>query len=342
MKVNKSGFIVTVVFTAVFLVLGIVLVCLPAPYSPVTVSTELTVYNVRDYTTISGTLKNTSEAPVTITEWVFVISTDGESEEYGERNLSISLQPDEEYRLNNYGYYSYGNALSVINMTAKINGKTYTVFSKTRRTFAFGIISFIMAAVFAIAVVAVLVGNKRKQKRYDMICANLGQMECHAQFLTGAYSPKGAVGKAVAKSAVSALGGLLMALFFGFGAYKIYGANNAAEFVLTDGGLFFGKPNKYGIDLNNMTFIPNGNLPATLTVKKSYVMMKNDANGDVFSFNTKNCGVTSEQLAERLNAFLHPVKEEASSAISGVAESATAAEHNTPVNEEKDDPFGDL
>lgn len=341
MKVNKSGFIVTIVFTAIFLVLGIVLVCLPAPYSPVTINGELTVYNVRNYTTISGTLKNTSEAPVTITEWKFEIRTEGESEEYGGDGLNITLQPDEEYRLN-YGYYNSKEVLSVLKMTAEIDGKTYTVFSKTQPTFWFGILSFIFAAVFAIAVVATLVGNKQKQKRYDMICANLGQMECHAQFLTGAYSPKGAVGKAVAKSAVSALGGFLMAFLFGFGAYKTYGVNTAAEFVLTDGGLFFGKPNKYGIDLNAMTFIPNGNLPATLTVKKNYVTMKNDANGDVFSINAKNCGITSEQLVERLNAFLHPVKAEAPSAVSDVAESGITAEHSKPVVDDKDDPFGDL
>ncbi len=173
MKVSKSGFIVSIVFTAIFLVLGIVLMCLPAPYSPVTVSSELTVYNGSTYTTINGTLKNTSDAPVTITEWEFVISTVGENDECGGNGLNITLQPDEEYRLTNYGYYSSEKALSVLKMTAKINGKTYTVFSKSKPTFGFGIVSFFLAGVFVMSAAATQFGNKRKQKRYDMIRANL-------------------------------------------------------------------------------------------------------------------------------------------------------------------------
>ncbi len=229
----------------------------------------------------------------------------------------------------------------------------------------------VFAGCFVIAAIVSFFGIKRQRQRYEMIAANLSQMECHAQFIAGAFNAKGAAGKAAAKTAASVIGGFFMAFFFGFGAYKIYGANNAAEFVLTDGGLFFGPPSKGGVNLNGMTFISNGSLPATLTVKKNYVLMKNAANGDVFTFNTKSAGIPSEQFAERLNAFLHPSKAAAAAAAAdpfnesnnaAVAQSSApqtadaAAEGQTEqtaeaaVNEEapaeqvnnSDDPFSDL
>lgn len=224
---------------------------------------------------------------------------------------------------------------------------------------------------FAIAAVVSFFGIKRQRRRYEMIAANLSQMECHAQFITGAFNAKGAAGKAAAKTAASVLGGFFMAFFFGFGAYKIYNPNNVAEFVLTDGGLFFGPPSKSGINLNGMTFIANGSLPATLTVKKNYVLIKNAANGDVFTFDTKSAGIPSEQFAERLNAFLNPAKAAASAAAAdpfnesnnaavaqssapqtaeAAAEGQAAQTAEAAVNKEapaeqvnkSDDPFADL
>lgn len=228
----------------------------------------------------------------------------------------------------------------------------------------FALIMFVMAAIFLIAAIASLLSMKKQKKRYEMICNNLSQMDCHAQLIIGAYGEKGAAGKAAAKTAASAIGGLLMALFFGFGAYKVYGANNSAEFVLTDGGLFVGRPTKNGFDFNNMTFIANGQIPATVTVKKNCVLMKNNLTGEYFNFNTKSSGLDSKQLAERLEKFLHPAKIEtpavtvpvddpfaestpAQAAAEPVTESKTTVEEAKPVGEEgakqlpPDDPFAD-
>lgn len=210
-----------------------------------------------------------------------------------------------------------------------------------------GLMMFVLAAIFVIAALASLVTIKRQKKRYEMLCANLSQMDCHAQFLIGAYGEKGAAGKAAAKTAASAIGSIFMALFFGFGAYKVYGANNSAEFVLTDGGLFVGRPARSGFDLNNMTFIENGKIPATVTVKKNCVIMRNDFTGEYFNFNTKNSGADAQQLAERLNNFLHPARKEAPAATDPFAENGEQAVQETANTQDAvkqlppDDPFAD-
>ena len=196
----------------------------------------------------------------------------------------------------------------------------------------------ILALCCLIATIATAFSVKRQNKRYAMIAANLEQMDCHAQFIIGQYGEKGAAGKAAAKTAASALGGALMAVFFGFGAWRVYGANNQAEFVLTDGGLFVGRPDRTGFDFANMAFIENGSLPATLKVKKNSVIMK-ASNGDNFNFNTKMSGIETEQLVQRLNNFLNPAPKAQPVAESGVNENTNEQESAKQLP--PDDPFAD-
>ena len=177
---------------------------------------------------------------------------------------------------------------------------------------------------------------KKQQKRFNTIIADLSKMDNNAQYLTGAYGGKGETGKAVAQTAVSAVGGAIFAGLFGFGAFKVYGANNVSEFVVTDDGLYIGKPNKYGFSLNNMTFMEKTTFQNTsLTVKKNFVLMKNSVTGEYFKLFTKNSGTTSEQLAERLNGFIN--LSQALSTGSPVTGSAVAEENIAPPA----DPFAE-
>lgn len=305
MKTNKSGVIVSAVITVVFIALGLLMFFLPGKVSPLKVTEEIQISSGQHTLYIDGKVKNESDNPIYVSYMYFTVtSSTGTYEE--QFKAEITLQAGEEYEISLQDGSFYGTPRSLTEVSAVIDGTEYSIYGSANGYKVIAVVLFIFAAVFAIAFISALIGLGKQKKRNELIVAKLSQMDCHAQYFMGEYGGKGQAGKAAAKTAMSAIGGAISAILFGFGAYKIYGGNNLMEFVVTDDGLFTGNPNKNSFQIENMNFIAKtGFQNSTVTEKKNYVILQNNVSGEFFKLNTKNSEVTSAQLAERFNGFIN-------------------------------------
>lgn len=312
MKSNKAGFIIILVITVLFAIGGVVVALLPKPYSPVTVSEAVQINKSGTEINIFGKLKNETEEQVTVTFLEIDIDTNGPVL-LAQMSHPIEIAAGDEYDLNGFSVKSGGySPKRVTEVKVRVDGITYTIYESTSTKTLGCIILFAMAGLFAICAIVMLVGYSRGKKRYAEITQALSSMEGNGVFLSGAYGVKGGAGKAAAKTAASVTVGALSALFFGFGVYKVYGANTPKEFVVTDNGLYVGAPLKKGFNLSGMNYFAKGTFPdSVVTVKKKQVIMLNNNTGESFVFNTQKDGVTAQQLAERLQSLISaPAHEE--------------------------------
>lgn len=312
MKSNKVGFIITLVIALLFAIGGVIVLLLPKPYSPVTVSETVQASKSGAYISIFGKLKNETEEQVTVTFLEVDIDTNG-PKILASTNEHIEIAAGDEYDLNGFAVESDGySPTRVTEVKVRVDGVTYTIYESTSTKTLGCIILFAMAGVFGICAIVMLVGYSRGKKRYAEISKTLSSMEGNGVFLSGAYGVKGGAGKAAAKTAASVTVGALSALFFGFGVYKVYGANTPKEFVVTDNGLYVGAPAKNGLNFSGMTYFAKGTFPdSVVTVKKRQVIMLNNNTGESFVFDTQKDGITAQQLAERLQTLISaPAHEE--------------------------------
>lgn len=135
------------------------------------------------------------------------------------------------------------------------------------------------------------------------------------------------------KSALSALGGAISAIFLGAGFYKVYSSSNPKEFILTDDALFVNDPKSANTALDTMTRLDGSNLPdPTVAAKKNLVTLTSADGEIVLSFNYKNSGITADELVAKLNALFSKRPAPADSPVfDGIENNAATAEPVTPV-----------
>ncbi len=337
MRMKKSGLIATIIITVLFLALGVGTIILRTT-SPLQVSEDLVLTQSGNELTIRGKVKNESENAIEISMFYFTVTSSvGTYEEYF--NPEVTLQPGEEYVINLTDNSFYGTARRMTEFSAVIDGTRQTVYESGVSSIVLSGIMFVFAGAFAIISVISIIALIKLKKRYDEATASLANMECHAEYFEGVYGGIGSKGKAAAQTAASALGGAISAFLFGFGSYKVYGANsNAFEFVITDDGMYFGKLNKGKVELANMNFVEKSEFKdAIIAVKKKSVIIRNDNKCDYYELFTKKNGTSAEQLAERLNGF----KTAANEVPNMLGESAVAGGGSVEEAAVPEDPFAD-
>lgn len=333
MKAKKAGIIVCIVFAVIFAAAGVVLMLLPEPYTPVAVGEEVRVSHSSGHIFFSGTLKNDSDEPLTITYLEIEVRVDGGTETcYTDEDALLA--PGEEYDLEDLYVNSWSSPDYISQIKVEVNGVEYTVYSSSGRYFAWTVLAFLLTLVFVILGIVSIVGYVNLNKRYRQAETEIAAVGGDPVLAVGYYGRKGEAGKAAAKTALWALGGAASALLFGFGTYKVYGANEAKEFVVSDDGLYIGNPSKSKFDLRNMQFIPKNGIPdSEVAAAKKRVTMTNLATGEFFVFDlSSNNAVTAEALKARIENMLssrQPVQE------------AAPAQEDSALNADGDDPFGE-
>lgn len=332
MRTNKVSCFVVLFFALIFAVAGTVMLLLPEPTSPVTVTGTPSVKSSNGYIELYFTLKNESDEDVKITYLEVNVSTNSGSEKAFDRDsLIIKAGGTEKCE---YYFQSYSRPTGITEITVRINGKEYYAYGSNSSLETAAVIFFILAILFAILSMLNFVSLAKQKKRYKSINKEIEEKFAgNAIFAVGYCSKQGEAGKAAAKTAASVAGGAIFAGLFGFGAFKTYGANAAKEYVVSNEGLFVGNPLKKGFNLGGMNYFAKGSLPETeITVKKKRVTLTNRLSGEYFVFDLSgNKSVTTEQLVEKLNNLLVPSEV--------ISQSSAAAGNNEAAAIKEDDPF---
>lgn len=319
-------------FAVIIAVLGVVMVLLPTPTSPVTVTGTPKVYKSASYyIDLEFTLKNESENDITISSIEVHVSTNTGSE--GAKNNNSITIPAGGTKECDYCFESYDRPERISSIIVKIKGTEYYAYGKDPGTKPMGFVLFVIAAIFAVLAIVSFVGVSKQNKRYKMIEQEVDSAFAgKALFVVGQYGKKGDAGKAAAKTAASVLGGAIFAGLFGFGAFKVYGANSMKEFVVTDDRLLVGNPMKNGFSLNTMDYMGKTAFSESeITVKKKIVTLKNKISGEYFTFNlTSNSSVTPEQLTEKLNKLIAPAASNAQGEVAAENAEAPATDNSDP------------
>lgn len=309
MKANKASCFVLLVIALIFAIIGAVVLLLPKEVSPVTVSDTPIVRKSGGYITVYFTLENESDKDVEITYIEFKITTNNETEIW-QVNENMTLAAGESSKLT-YKDTSYNSPNKITEISIRIDGKKYYVYEVSSTSDTVAVVCFIFAIVFGILAVCCFVGVLKQEKRYQSIKQEINdKFAGNAIFAVGCYGKKGESGKAAAKTAASVAGGAVFAVLFGFGTYKIYGANAPKEFVISDDGLYVGDPLKKGFDLGGMNYMEKGSFNQTeIKVKKKQVTLNNLSSQEFFMFDLSgNKEVTPEQLVEKLNNLVAPIE----------------------------------
>lgn len=333
MKVKKTSVLVSLVIAAVCLIAGLIIMFLPnnsPDNSPVAVSEKIRVHSSSGYIFFEGKIKNVTDETATIT-CILVDVNVSDGDIIADITKVIELQPGAELDLSDYYLEDWGTAYGVNELVVTVNGQEYTVYKSMPLKTVGAVVLYIIAAIFGFAALSAFIRLNRTQKRYNSIEEALGKAENNAVFMVGNYGKAGDAGKAAAKTATSVIGGVLSTLFLGAGYYRFYGVDNQHEFVLTDEGLYAGKPGKGDINLSNMMLI-GGNCfkDFNVSVKKKQVVLSHKVNGDVITLNlTDHKTLTAEAVSERINA------------LSAAAEAAASAPAPEPATAEES-PFEEL
>lgn len=342
MKSNKTGCFVLIAFASAFIIVSAVMSILQPPASPVNVSStpivvksdESPLGNVK----LEFWLENVSDRDVTITSFEFTVKTDNETEQVKDDTNVIALKAGEEKRLN-FEYQSDNNPEDLTKIVVKINGKEYIAFGMKPAYKGIGMLFGFLALLLDVLAVVCFIILLNKDKRYAAIEREIqARFAGNALFVIGKYGKKGEAGKAVAKSTASFLGGALSALFLGFGVYRVYGAHEMKEFVVTDDRLYVGNPVRKGFNLDSMSYMPRGTfLESEVVAKKKTVTLRNKASGEFFAFNLSGSKtVTVEQLVNKLNTLLTPIENVAQD-DAAVGNDETTANNNQ--GNQGDDPI---
>lgn len=313
MKVKKTGFIVLLCFAAAFLITGVVLFLIPAPKSPIIMSEKITVVRNSGRYEWRGKIKNDTDKDIELNRFNFVVTvkTSGGdnyySSDYWFVDGPIVLAPSEEYDLSTKEFMTDSDRTpsKVTKVLVIVDNVNYYLIGSPlqNRCRGFAIISLAVTVVFVICAVAVLRNGKKQAERYKAYETLVASLPNNGILINGFLSRKGDKKKAVAKSALSALGGAISAIFLGAGFYKVYSSSNPKEFILTDDALYVNDPNSGNTSLDAMTRLDGAALPQpTVAVNKKLVTMTSADGELVFSFPYKNCGLTAEQLVAKLNA----------------------------------------
>lgn len=314
MKTSKAGFIVSLVFAIIFAVIGAVIMFFP---KPVVMEEEFDAVNYQGNIYITGSIKNTSDKTVTISQVNVYIVTTGDRDIDAGYSKGITLAPEEVFDFLEEGMATPSDgytAIGVSEVKVKVNGFSYCVYGGD--DILLPVVIFIFAGVFLIISLISLVGANKQQKRYDSIVEELSKMQCHAVFALGTFNQKGDGAKTAATVATTVMFGALA----GFGISKATGADFRRELILTDGGLYWcnmrnGKNAQFGANLAEMNFTPRAGFAySEVTRKKKLVEIKNK-NGERFTFNlARNTQITPEELEARLREFATPAPVEATPA----------------------------
>ena len=332
MKTNKVGCFVVLIFALIFAVVGTVMLLLPEPTSPVTVSRTPSVSRSGGYIELYFTLENDSGEDVKITYLEVTVSTsNGNEYAYSNESFIITAGGRENCE---YQFQSYSRPDRITEISVIINGNKYYAYGSNSGLETAAVIFFLLAIVFALLSIFSFAGVAKQKKRYNAITKDIDEKFAgNAIFAVGYYSKKGEAGKAAAKTAASVAGGAIFASLFGFGAFRTYGANAAKEYVVTNEGLFIGNPLKKGFNLGGMDYFAKGSLPESeVTVKKKRVTLNNKVSGEYFVFDLSgNKKVTTDQLVEKLNNLLVPPEI--------ISQSAATSENSEAAAPKEDDPF---
>lgn len=303
MKVKKTGVFVAVAIAAVCLIAGLIIMFLPNS-SPLAVSEKIRAHSSRGYILLEGKIKNITDESVSIT-YIQVDVNVSDGDVIADITEVIELQPGEEFDLSEYYVEDWGTAYGVNELLVTVNGKNYVVYDSLPLKTVGAVVLYILAAVFAVSAVSAFVQTNRRQKRYSSIEQTLGSMENNAVFMVGTYGKAGEAGQAAAKTATSVIGGILSTIFLGAGYYRIYGVDNGHEFVLTDEGLYTGKPVKGEINLANMMLISSACFKDfNISANKNKVVLNHKLNGDTVTLNlSENKNLTAEAVAERIRSM---------------------------------------
>lgn len=350
MKVKKTGFIVTLCVALAFVIAGVVLFLIPVPKSPISMSEKIAVVQVGGQYEWTGKIKNDTDKDFQLNRYNFsvTVKTNGGDNYYGEdywfvdynlKPTPVTLAPGEEYDLSTEDFMTdYDRVPSkVTQVRINVDGKDYYLIGSpaqnTRR--AFGVICFVLAVVFVICAISVLLNNKKQAQRYKAYDAVISALPGGGKLIGGFLYRKGDKKKAAAKSALSALGGAISAIFLGAGFYKVYSSSNPKEFILTDDALFVNDPKSANTALDTMTRLDGSNLPdPTVAVKKNLVTLTSADGEIVLSFNYKNSGIAADELVAKLNALFSKRPAPADSPVfDGIENNAATAtaEPVTPV-----------
>lgn len=313
MKTSKAGCFVLLVIALIFAVFGAVMYLLPAPTSPVVVSGTPTASKKGSSwgnIYMDFTLENVSDKDVTVTYLEVSVSTNNGTED-ANTDEHLTIKAGESVRCDEYYFSSYNSPTGISKIIVKVNGKEYYAYGTDPGTKPVGFVLFFFAAVFVVLTAVSFVGVSKQNKRYAAIEREVdAQFAGKALFVVGQYGKKGNAGKAAAKTAVSAVGAAVFAGLFGFGTYKIYGANAMKEFVVADDRLLVGNPSKAGFNIYTMDFMGKESfVNSAITVRKKNVTLTNTVSGEYFVFNlASNRTVTPEQLVDTLNKLIAPVE----------------------------------
>ncbi len=332
MKAKKTSVIVCLVLAAIFAAVGVVLMLLPEPYSPVTVSEEVTASYSSGRIYFDGKLKNDSGESVVLTYLEIEVKVSGGTESGYIRETTV-LAPGEEYDLNGLYIQTWYSPSYVSQVNVTVDGADYTVYSSSGRYFAFTVLAFMVAVILAVIGVASIAGIFTLNKRYRQAEKDIAALCGDAVLAVGCYGRKGEAGKAAAKTAVSVIGGAVSALLFGFGVYKVYGSKDMKEFVVAENGLYVGNFTRNKFNPDNMQFISKNEIPdSEIVAENKKVTMTNPATGEYFLFDlSSHSTLTAEELKTRLEKML--------SSRQAVREAAPAESNTVPDGGE--DPFAD-
>lgn len=324
MKVKKGAFIVMICFAVLFALIAAVLLLLPLfNKSPVQISQPFSLTKATDDPSMyvwHGALKNESDSAVTLYGMTVDVHTDDAyQDQYGPLVLwdgwfdtqggSVTLQPGEEYSLeglrDSYGVRKPDKVIG-IEITLRSAGdqaqRSYSLLGGSNVPTVVAIVLFAFAVLFALCGVLNLYGNNKRVARYQEMCAYAQTLD--GTFLNGYIGERGSVGKAVGKSILSVLGGMLSAIFLGVGFYKIHSADGYAkkEFLLTKDGLYIGMPNAKP-DVNAMQLVPAHEFAAcTVLTEKKQVLMTDSRIS--LLFRSPENGLDANGIAAALNAFI--------------------------------------
>lgn len=351
MKVKKTGFIVMLCIALAFVIAGVVLFLIPATASPISMSEKISVERVGGQYVWRGKIKNDTDKDFELNRYNFsvTVKTSGGDNYYGEdywfvdatsnntlKPRPLVLAPGEEYDLSTEDFMTDYDRVPTKVTQVRIIVDDYSYYligdpAQNQRRVV-GAICFIFAAVFVVCSISVLLNNKKQIKRYKSYETIIASLPNGGVFIGGFLYRKGDRKKAAAKSAFSALGGAISAIFLGAGFYKVYSSSNPKEFLLTDDALYVNDPKSATTALDTMTRLDGTNLPApTVAVKKNLVTMTS-ADGELtFSFNYKNSNISADELVAKLNAlFAKRPAPEAAPVFDGIENNAATENHDEP------------
>lgn len=331
MKYNKKPQIICIIIAAVWLVVGLLLIFVPKfinnnGEAPVAITENICLVRTQSGQypyTLAGKIKNVSDNEITIKGdgGLKVYFDDSEntytSDLWYEDNRDIVLQPDEEYDFSNCDYaFTYN--FEINRVVVNVDGKSYALIGTvTSQTFIFGVLCLFVAVILLVIGLCTLPAQKRQAMREAAVNSLSYQFGENCTVLVGVLANKSEQKSEAAKTALWGLGALLSAIFLGAGVFHIYRGAQRREFILSDDALYILDPASPDVSVNIKKATKAEFTVANITAKKNKVIMTGADGNITFTFLTKKCPLSNEQLTAKLNEIFvigvnPPVQEEES------------------------------